>query len=124
LVCKRAIVADHGVENGEGFSHGSDKRLFLFLVARQHLLVIGFQDRIVMESHQGGRIENTADFLATTANPTLSVLGAAVVVEGSHAGEGGDLLAVKKPQFGEFGGQAEGCDKANTGGGTEDGRLG
>ena len=103
------IIFDHGVQDGEQFTHASDQGHFLRLTDRQQPLVEVADDGIVTGRGQGPHVENTPNPGASAPDGASASQGAAVPVEGRHAHQGRDLPSVQSAQLGEVGQQGESC---------------
>lgn len=57
---------------------------------------------------QGGHVKGAADAGPTAIDATAAPVGAAVVVEGGNAGEGGDAFSIEGAQLGQVGDQGPG----------------
>ena len=101
-------MLEDGVEDNEQFAHTSDQGHLFRFTGRQQLLVEVADDRVVAAGHQRSHIEDGPHPGASAPDGAFATQGATVPVEGSHAHQGGDLLAVEGAQFGQVGQQSEG----------------
>jgi len=53
---KRLLVTHHGIEDREYLAHASRDGHFFLLATFQQLLILWFQDRVVVDPGQGGHI--------------------------------------------------------------------
>ena len=94
------VFADHDVDDGQQFSHTGNKGHFLKLALGQQALVERFDSRIATNGSQCGHVKLAAYLGATPIDVTRTTLIAAVTIEGCHAGELRDLMAIKLAQLG------------------------
>ena len=93
------IVAQHGIEDYDHFSHDGDNSDFGLLVGIGEAKVEGCEGRIVSSSAQSGHVEHVADWQPATVDATMSFEPTAVEVIRREANKGGNLLA---PHLAEF----------------------
>ena len=88
------------VEGDEQFSHDRDKSEFWWFARLGETLIEGSQDVIATRGGEGSHVEAATEMTPAAEDITFPTHCAAVAVEGSDAGEGGDLAAIELPQLG------------------------
>lgn len=107
---------DDGVEDDEELSHAGGEDDFEGFAMLSESIGESFDDGVEAFGSQGSHVEDGAHGLTSAANGTLSLLGAAVTIEGSQAHERGDLLPVEFAEFGnigDHGGRGDGTQARN-----------
>ena len=97
------VVSDHGVEDEEEFSHAGDECDHFALACGDEAFVERADDGVASCSDEGGHVQGVADGDASAAGGSFAAHESGVAVDGRHADELGDLLAVESSEFGEFG---------------------
>jgi hypothetical protein len=80
----------------------------------------GFDDGIAASCRERGHVEDAADGFSSAADGAFALVLPAVVVEGSNADEGRDLLSVEGSEFGEIGDEGGGGNSAESGYGLDE----
>lgn len=110
---------DHGIQDGEQFSHTSHQSHFERLALIDKVLEMCPNNWIETAGRKSSHVKGVAYTSSPTPNGPFSTHPAAIAIERSHAHQGGDLLAIELSQFRQLGQQCDGCDWANAGYGTE-----
>src|SRR5579862_5986992 len=87
------IVAEHGIEGCDHFSHDGDDNYFGFLVGRSETTMEELEGGIVSTSAQRRHVEHVTDGQPAPVDAAMSFEPAAIEVVGRKADEGRDLLA-------------------------------
>jgi len=102
----RRACFDHGVEDGQEFSHTGDERDLLGF-ARGHEAVIEELDGgVVASSHERGHVQNAPHATASTEDGALAAHAARVAVDGRYADQRANLAARGPAQFWNLGNQS------------------
>jgi hypothetical protein len=112
------------IEGGEEFSSGGDEGDFEGFAVIAEALVEGFEDGIAAGGGESSHVEGATDGGTATGDVTGAGARAAVVVEGSQAGESGGALGVQGAEFWEMSQQSGGSGRANALEGAEAGGFG
>ena len=94
-------------------SHEHGQREFLGFAGRDEAEVKRFEDRVAAGGHKRGHVEDRADAGAAASDVTLAPELAAVVVEGSDAGQGGGLGVGEGAELGHERHQRGGGERAD-----------
>ena len=94
------IIAEHGVEGSDHFSHDGDDDDLGFLVGVGETICEGPEGGIVSACAEGGHVEDITDRHPTTVDTAVSFELATIEVIWCETDEGGDLLAAHLPEFG------------------------
>ena len=89
-------ITDHDVNDGEQLTHAGSDSDFEWFMHGQETLVEGFDNRVESSGGQGRHVEHAADALAATIDMARASLRSAVSIEGGHAHELADPLAIKR----------------------------
>ena len=108
-----SIVAEHGVEGCDHFSHDRDDDDLGFLVGGGETFVEGFEGGVVSACAEGRHVEDITDRHPTTVDTAMSPELAAIEVIWCETDEGGDLLAAHLPEFWQQGDEREGQHRAD-----------
>ena len=84
--------AEHGVEDGEHFSHAGDERDFLWFAGREQLLVVGEDHGVVARGDEGGHVERPPHAGSAADDHAAATQRAAISIHGRDADERGELL--------------------------------
>jgi len=80
----------------------------------------GFDDGVASSGRERGHVKGAADGFSSAGDGAFALVLPAVVVEGSDADEGRDLLPVEGSEFGEIGDEGGGSDSAEPGYGLDE----
>ena len=108
-----SIIAEHGVEGCDHFSHDGDDDDFGFLVGVGEAIGEGLEGGIVSACAEGRHVEDITDRHPTTVDTAMSPELATVEVIWCETDEGGDLLAAHLPKFWQQGDEREGQHRAD-----------
>ncbi len=94
---------DDRVENGEELTEAGDDCDFLWSAALNEALVGGFDDGIMPNGDERGHVQDVADAASSAANHAMAAPCARISVEWRDADERGQLAAIERAEFGQFG---------------------
>ena len=86
-------VSDHGVEDGQEFSHAGSDGDFGWFSGFDQTLIESMDNRVEPGGGHGRHVEGGPNVGAPSPYGTFAAKGAAVTVHGRDADEGGDLFA-------------------------------
>ena len=109
----RGIIAEHGVEGSDHFSHDGDDDDLGFFVGVGEAIGEGLKSGIVSACAEGCHVEDITDRHPTTVDTSVSSELATVEVIWCETDEGGDLLAAHLPEFWQQGDEREGQHRAD-----------
>ena len=109
----RSIIAEHGVEGSDHFSHDGDDDDLGFLVGVGETIGEGPEGGIVSACAEGRHVEDITDRHPTTVDTAVSSELATIEVIWCETDEGGDLLAAHLPEFRQQGDEREGQHRAD-----------
>ena len=112
---ERPAGPQHGVEDDQQLARDGDDGDLGVTGSGEDVAVVGGQPRDMPHGGQRRHVEGLAHAPAPAADVALAAEGAAVVVEGSQAGERGNGLARAVAEFGQMGNQRDGRDRADAG---------
>lgn len=96
----RCLVSDHGVEDDEKLAQASHDSDLLGFASGTESFVEGMDFPVVFGGNWNRHIERGADAVPPSPGRTSGVHLAIIPVDGSHAYEAGDLLAIQGAQLG------------------------
>ena len=108
-----SIIAEHGVEGCDHFSHDGDDDDFGFLVGVGEAIGEGLEGGIVSACAESRHVEDITDRHPTTVDTAMSPELATVEVIWCETDGGGDLLAAHLPKFWQQGDEREGQHRAD-----------
>ena len=108
-------VFGHLVEDGQEFADAGDEGDLEGFAGGDETVVEGADFVVGTGGGQGGHVERVAQGGAAAGDHAFALVLAGVAVEGLHAGEGGDFLAVELSEFGQFGQEDGGGGGADAG---------
>ena len=109
----RGIIAEHGVEGSDHFSHDGDDDDLGFLVGVGETIGEGPEGGIVPACAEGRHVEDITDRHPTTVDTAVSSELATIEVIWCETDEGGDLLAAHLPEFRQQGDEGESQHRAD-----------
>ena len=109
----RGIIAEHGVEGSDHFSHDGDDDDLGFLVGVGETIGEGPEGGIVSACAEGRHVEDITDRHPTTVDTAVSSELATIEIVWCETDEGGDLLAAHLPEFRQQGDEREGQHRAD-----------
>ncbi len=109
----RGIIAEHGVEGSDHFSHDGDDDDLGFLVGTGETIGEGLEGGIIPACAEGRHVEDITDRHPTTVDTAVSSELATIEVIWCETDEGGDLLAAHLPEFRQQGDEREGQHRAD-----------
>ena len=83
----RGIIAEHGVEGSDHFSHDGDDDDLGFLVGTGEAIGEGLEGGIIPACAEGGHVEDITDRHSTPEDAAVSPELAAVEIGGDHLGK-------------------------------------
>lgn len=92
-------VPYHRIQRRHHFSDTGSQRHLLVLAGRDQALVVGPDNRVVLNGGQRRHVQNGPHAGPAAPDPPFALQFAAVPVIGRHAGEGGDLLVAEPAQL-------------------------
>ena len=95
-------MLQHGVEYGQKLMHTRRQGHFFDLPRREEPFVKGFDPRVVTRGHEGAHVEHGAHVRAASPDYAPTPEGPTVAIEGCHANQRRNVLAIERPQLGEF----------------------
>ena len=98
----RFFVTEDGVQYAEQFSHAGDESDFLLLSKVLKMVVVFFDDGVVLSGDEGGHVESGSNSGPSSPRGASTAPSSAVAVDGCDADEGGDLLPGAGAEFGQF----------------------
>lgn len=104
---------DDRVENGEKLAEAGDDCDFLWPAALNEALVGGFDDGIVPNGDECGHVQDVADAASSAADHAMAAPCAQIFVEWRDADESGQLAAIERAEFGQFGDEGSRGYRAN-----------
>src|SRR5216684_2305625 len=111
--CPGFAVAQHGVEDSQQLAHDGDESETGRFAALAQTAVEGLERRVVLDGDQASHVERRSDLDTAALDLALAAVSAAVPVHRSHAGEGGDLVAVDPAELRQLSDQGAGDDVAD-----------
>ena len=93
---------EHGIEDGEEFSHTGNESNHLGLTGSKEALIKGSDDGVVASRDEGTHIKGRAYGSASTLSGAATAKTPGVAIDGSDAGESGDLMTIEQSEFGEL----------------------
>ena len=95
-------MLQHGVEYGQKLTHTRRQSHFFDLPRGQEPFVKGFDPRIVARGDKCAHVQHGAHMRATSPHRPPTTEGSTVAIEGCHANQRRNVLAIERPQLGEF----------------------
>lgn len=93
----------HRLENRQQFAHRSHERDLRRFAGDAQALVERPDDWISSRGHQGRHVQGRADGCSPAPDRSVPVQPPAVAIEGGHAHQGRNLLAIQQAQLRQFG---------------------
>jgi hypothetical protein len=112
-------VGEQAVEEDDEFAHDGGEGDFGGFASFAQALVKDAQDGVVADGGEGGHVEDVADRFAPAGNAAGAGIGAAILVVGSDACQGGGFLVTEGAQFGHLGEQGRGGHRTHAGDGLQ-----
>ena len=104
----RSIVADHGIEGGDHFSHDGDDNDLWLLVGRGETVVEDLEGGIVSGCAKGSHVKDVTDRHSAAVDAAMSFELATVEVVRRKSDKGSDLLAADLTELWQESDQGEG----------------
>src|SRR5208282_3368113 len=113
------FVSEDRIEDSEELSRNSNKGDELWFAGGDEPVAEQLEGWIVTARHHGGDEQNAADAFSATANEALAAPLAGLAGPGRQADQRGDLAAIERTEFGQFGNEGAGDDGPDAGNGGE-----
>jgi hypothetical protein len=104
------LVAEHGVEDDEEFSHAGGEDDFEGFAMLSEAISEGFDDGVAAAGGQSSHVEYGADGFTPATDGAFALVFSAVAIERSQSDQGGYLLAIELTEFGDIGQECGGSD--------------
>ena len=107
------MLFEEAVEMDEEFAHDGGESDFVSFTAGDETLIKSFEDGVEAGGGQGSHVEGASNTTASALDAAQATSRAAIAIEGSKTGQGGDLAPGKGAQLRHVGQKAGDSQRAN-----------